>query len=321
MLVVSEKDLEDDVEAGQGTPTGAAGSESGAGVASGESVASPESPTGGSPETPTTELAKPEEGLQGKGADGGHSEGQQPLEKKVFSKQQKIDHAFAEIKAKSQRRIQALEAQIAELKNQSGKAIPKKEEFKSEDEYFDARAEAIQNKKALESKSKELSEEQSELNAQREQEKFETHYPTEENQKRFLEAWGIGQSNGVVKAIHENEVVSSFLGDSDISPKLIEHFCRKPEALQKILSIRDVGRKQNELYSLEQRMKSFLRNQNLKQPTPSKQAPATPPAKPTADNKPKIPILGSQQKAQNNRSGDADDFEKESDIFDFVRGK
>lgn len=321
MLVVSEKDLEDDVEAGQGTPTGAAGSESGAGVASGESVVSPESPTGGSKETPTAEPAKPEEAQQEKVSDGGHSEGQQPLEKKVFSNQEKINHAFAEIKAKSQRKIKAYETRIAELEAQLAKPVPAKGTFENEDDYFDVRAAHVQSVNALKATKQELTEEQSELNAQREQEKFETHYPTEESQKRFLEAWGIGQSNGVVKAIHENEVVSSFLGDSDISPKLIEHFCRKPEALQKILSIRDVGRKQNELYSLEQRMKSFLRNQNSKQPAPSKQAQATPPAKPTADNKPKIPILGSQQKAQNNRSGDADDFEKESDIFDFVRGK
>ena len=319
MLVVSAKDLEDDVENGQGTSTSTTGSESGAGVASSESAVPPENPTGGSPETPTTEPEKPEEAQQEKVSGGGQGEGEKPTEKKTFSRQERIDHAFAEVKAKSQRKIRDLEAQIKELRTQITKEIPKKETFKSEDEYSDTRAGVVVKKELLGTKERELSLEQESLNAATEQAKFEAHYDTPEKQASFHEAWAIGNRNGVIKSIREDETVGSFLKDSDVSPLLIEHLCRKPDVFQKILN--SGSRKQLELFSLEQRLKSFLRSQNLKQSIPSKQALAKPIVPPAADNKPKVPILGSQQKAQNNKVGDADDFEKESDIFDFVRGK
>ena len=147
--------------------------------------------------------------------------------KKVYTQQEKIDHAFAEVKAKSQKKIQSLETEIEALKKQITKPLPKKEEFKTEDEYFDARAEVGAAKVSLTSREKELEAEQKDLNAQKAQARFEAQYTTPEMQQRFQEAWNIGSQNGAIRAIHDDSVVGSFLSDSDLSPKMIEHFCRK----------------------------------------------------------------------------------------------
>ncbi len=235
--------------------------------------------------------------------------------KKVYTQQEKIDHAFAEVKAKSQKKIQSLETEIEALKKQITKPLPKKEEFKTEDEYFDARAEVGAAKVSLTSREKELEAEQKDLNAQKAQARFEAQYTTPEMQQRFQEAWNIGSQNGAIRAIHDDSVVGSFLSDSDLSPKMIEHFCRKPEALKAILDIQNESRKQMELYSLEQRMKNFLRSKNVQNPSIQ----SKPTANTVAPVKAKIPILGSQQKATSNK-GSASDFASDEEVFNFIRG-
>ena len=315
--VFDSKELES-AEEGQSTPASAAVSESGSGVAPTESESNTEKTPTVSDKTSTTEAGrKPEEGSQGKGVKDGPGDGEKPSEKRKFSSQEKVDHAFAEIKAKSQRKIRAYEERIAELEAQLAKPVPAKETFSNEDDYFDARAAHVSKRDALKATTQELTEEQRELNEKSEQAKFEAHYPTEETQKRFSEAWSIGQKNGVIKAIKEDQVVGSFFRDSPLTPKLIEHFCRKPSALQEIISIRDPHRKQMELYSLEQRMKTYLR-------TTAKAAPSSKSeAKPTAVTpaKAKIPVLGSQVKAAANKSKDADDFATDDEVFAFVRSR
>lgn len=314
--VFDPKELES-AEDGQGTPASATVTETGSGVAPAESGSNTVKTTTGSDKTPITEVEKPEGSSQGKGAEGGPGDGEKPSEKRSFSNQEKINHAFAEIKAKSQRKIQAYEARIAELEKQLAKPIPAKETFKTEDDYFDARAAHVHKRDALEATNRELTEEQRELSTKVEQAKFEEHYPTEDAQKRFSEAWAIGQSNGVIKAIKEDQVVGSFFRESPLTPKLIEHFCRKPSALEEIISISDPHRKQMELYSLEQRMKNYLRS-NAKAAPSSKSE-----AKPTAASpaKAKIPVLGSQVKAAANKSKDADDFASDDEVFAFIRSR
>lgn len=314
--VFDSKELES-AEEGQGTNASATVSGSESGVAPTESESTTVGTTAGNKRTPVVEAVKPEEGSQEKGADGGPGDGEKSSDKRRYSHAEKRENAFAEIKAKSQRKIEAYEKRIAELEAQLAKPVPAKETFSNEDEYFDARAAHVSKRDALKATTQELTEEQRDLNEKSEQAKFEAHYPTEENQKRFSEAWSIGQKNGVIKAIKEDQVVGSFFRDSPLTPKLIEHFCRKPSALQEIISIRDPHRKQMELYSLEQRMKNYLR-------TTAKAAPSSKSeAKPTAVTpaKAKIPVLGSQVKAAANKSKDADDFASDDEVFAFVRSR
>jgi hypothetical protein len=234
----------------------------------------------------------------------------QSTEKKVYSRQEKIDHAFAEIKAKSNRKIQNLEEQIRQLKEEQKNNNLSKDKYKTDEDFYAANAKNAATSVILTDKEDALMAEQKELLRAKNESRFNALYDDENKQNKFKEAWNDGLKNGVIKSIQQDATLGSFLRDSDLNPALVEHFCRKPQALYNILSIENESRKQMELYALETRMKNYLNNKERNTNKVNQQ--------PIQQTKKLLPVLGSQNKAGTNK-GNGDDFESADDVFEFIR--
>lgn len=176
-----------------------------------------------------------------------------------FSKQERANYAFTKLKNKHKEKVDRLNAEIDELKKNLEKyKSMKKEDFKSEEDFLDAKLNSKIDTRELERKTSELDE----ARVQKNQAKVNHFYRTDDEKRRYKEVWQLGTKNGILERIGNDKVLTNFILDSDFSPKLLEHFILADGALERIINLDD-KRKEFELYSLEKRLEAFLNNTNF----------------------------------------------------------
>ena len=234
--------------------------------------------------------------------------------KKRYSYQEKINHSFSKLKQRARRQQQKLEEEIEELKkiNEEQRKIIEERKGTTE-EQLDARQDYRWNSREIDKRTRELNElKQSEI-ISKNQIKFNELYQTEADKQSYVEAWKMGQDNGTIAAISQDNDIIDFINESDYGPKLLEHFIRRPDVLEKFSDM-SKGRKNYELYRMEQRLINFLNAQHkiesIKEKSEDKSL--------TENNKKSNSIIGKQiTKSSNIKS--TDDFATDDDVFDFVR--
>src|SRR5690554_1313523 len=232
----------------------------------------------------------------------------------MFSKQERANYAFTKLKNKHKEKDEKLNAEIDELKKNLEKyKLMKKEDFKSEDDFLDAKLNSKIDTRELERKTSELDE----ARVQRNQAKVNHFYRTDDEKRRYKEVWQLGAKNGVLEKIGNDKVLTEFILDSDFSPKLLEHFILADGALERIIHLDD-KRKEFELYSLEKRLEAFLNNTNFNKSKKSGSTERRKLKRNTVKNK--NPILG--RNIQNNSSSkNIKDFSNDDDVFEFIRSR
>ena len=178
---------------------------------------------------------------------------------------------------------------------------------------MDARQDYRWNSREIDKRTRELNDlKQSEI-ISKNQIKFNELYQTDADKQSYIEAWKMGQDNGTIAAISRDNDIIDFINESDYGPKLLEHFIRRPDVLEKFSDM-SKGRKNYELYRMEQRLINFLNAQHkiesLKEKSDDKSL--------TENNKNTNSIIGKQiTKSTSIKS--TDDFATDDDVFDFVR--
>ena len=245
-----------------------------------------------------------------------------------FSKQERANYAFTKLKNKHREKVDRLNAEIDELKKNLEKyKNMKKEDFKSEEDFLDAKLNSKIDTRELERKTSELDE----ARVQRNQAKVNHFYRTDDEKRRYKEVWQLGVKSGILEKIGNDKVLTDFILDSDFSPKLLEHFILADGALERIIHLDD-KRKEFELYSLEKRLEAFLNNTNFNKP---KKSGATERRKLKRNAvksggterrklkrntvKNKNPILG--RNIQNQSAKSSKDFASDDDVFAFIRSR
>lgn len=230
-----------------------------------------------------------------------------------FSKQERANYAFAKLKNKHKEKVEKLNAEIDELKKNLEKhKLMKKEDFKSEDDFIDAKLNSKIDTRELERKTSELDE----ARVQRNQAKVNHFYRTDDEKKRYKEVWQLGAKSGVLEKIGSDKIITEFILDSDFSPKLLEHFILADGALERIIHLDD-KRKEFELYSLEKRLEAFLNNTNLNKTEESGDTERRRLVRNKVKNK--NPILG--RNIQNQSAKSSKDFASDDDVFAFIRSR
>lgn len=230
-----------------------------------------------------------------------------------FSKQERANYAFTKLKNKHREKVDRLNAEIDELKKNLEKyKSMKKEDFKSEEDFLDAKLNSKIDTRELERKTSELDE----ARVQKNQEKVNHFYRTDDEKRRYKEVWQLGAKNGILEKIGNDKVLTNFILDSDFSPKLLEHFILADGALERIIRLDD-KRKEFELYSLEKRLEAFLNNTNFNKPQKSGGTERRKLKRNTVQNK--NPILG--RNIQNQSAKSSKDFASDDDVFAFIRSR
>lgn len=233
--------------------------------------------------------------------------------KSKYTQQEKINHSFSKLKAKNKAKIEKLESENErlrkELESYRNKTV---EDFKSQEEYLDARQDARWNIKEIERRQAEIDELKQEEIAATNRNRFNTLYSTDEEKKNYAEAWEIGKQNGVLEAIASDKDIMNFINDSEYGPKLIEHFIRRPSVLQGFMNM-NTGRKNFELYSMEKRLAKFLNDQATKVNQVKE-----PDNKSLVENKNSNSIIG-KQVTKSDTIKSTDDFASDDDVFAFIR--
>lgn len=234
-------------------------------------------------------------------------------EKKQFTSQEKINFSFSKLKKKHAAEVEALNKKIAEQQkiieefNNKGR-----DQYKSDDEYLDAKLDAREAQRELNRSRQEslalVERQQSEAMRER----VTKLYPSEGLQKVYAEACEQGQRNGALQAMMSDEVIKKYIFESDKSPLLVEAFCRKPELLQKILDTSD-NRKPLACYDLEQRLSRMVEEAEAKARTQSQ------PNTQTTQATSAIPVVGKVANAGVNKSAPSDDWADEKELFKFAR--
>ena len=236
--------------------------------------------------------------------------------KDKFTHQERADYAFTKLKNKHREKVDRLNNEINELKKNLEKyKSMKKEDFKSEDDFIDAKLNSRLDTRAIDEKQAELER----VRVERNQAKIDHFYRTDDEKERYKKIWRLGSENGILEKIGSDKIITEFILDSELSPKLLEHFILADGALSKIINLDD-RRKEFELYSLEKRLETFLKNNNTNF-NKSKKSGSTERRKLKRNTvKNKNPILG--RNIQNNSSSkNIKDFSNDDDVFEFIRSR
>lgn len=236
--------------------------------------------------------------------------------KDKFTHQERADYAFTKLKNKHREKVDRLNDEINELKKNLEKyKFMKKEDFKSEDDFIDAKLNSRLDTRAIDEKQAELER----VRVERNQSKIDHFYRTDDEKERYKKVWRIGSENGILERIGSDKTITEFILDSELSPKLLEHFILADGALSKIINLDD-KRKEFELYSLEKRLEAFLKNNNTNFNNPKKSGVTERRKLKRNTVKNKNPILG--RNIQNNSSSkNIKDFSNDDDVFEFIRSR
>lgn len=230
----------------------------------------------------------------------------------------RVQRRFDRLKRNHQAKIQKRDARIAALQEDLDKANAEIERLKKlgengkvpEDQLIDARVDARTAQRELDRERAAKDEDRVENLREMIAERISTLYPTEKARSVYSEAIAMGKRNGAFDSAMKDAVVREFITDSDLGPKLTEHFCRKPEVLNRLLSMSD-ERRRHELFAMEARLDAFLRSGGKKTAKKENQQP---------DGKAnQAPAIGKQANRGPANKVNAD-FESDDDVFAFVRG-
>lgn len=236
----------------------------------------------------------------------------------------KVQRKFDRLKRNHAAKMQKRDEKIAKLTEDLEKAkreleVLRKEkaEGKATDEQVDdARLNARFAERELQREQEQRGSEYAENVRELVQARIDDLYPTDKAKNAYSEAIKMGQGNGAFKAVFSDEVTRRFLMDSDLGPKLTEHFCRRPEVFEHLLSLSEERRK-HELFAMEARLGLFLKNQAGKKPGNS--SPADPK---NPQNSGQAPAIGKQANRGNgNNVNPNGDWANENELFEFVRGR
>ena len=231
----------------------------------------------------------------------------------------RVQRRFDRLKRNHQAKIQKRDARIAALQADLEKANAELERLRkgkengsaSDEQIAEARIDAGVMKRDLERERQALEEERAENMRELIGERIDALYPSEKHKASYSEAIAMGKRNGAFDSAMKDGVVRNFLVDSDLGPKLTEHFCRRPDVLDDLLSMSE-DRRKHELYAMEARLKAFLAGGGKKKDVKGEDK----------DKKPagaQPPAIGKQANRGASKGGESD-FATDDDVFDFVRG-
>lgn len=226
---------------------------------------------------------------------------------KSFSKnqQEKLGHSFAKLKQKHKQELETLKGEIEQLKKQLETKVVKTD-FEDEDAYLDAKLNERLAKRELDQKQKELDSSSDNLNIQLYTERAKTLYPTSVEQQAYTRAYKKGIEEGTINLVMGDSLIREFIHESEYGPKLIEHFCQKPEVAER-LSTMGVARKSVELVALETRLANYLNKLKTDTQVQSKEK-----------MKVKAPAVGSVANKGANKTNE-DRFQTDEDLWEFMR--
>lgn len=222
------------------------------------------------------------------------------------TQQDKLGHSFAKLKQKHKAEVEGLKNEIAELKKQLETKVVKSD-YESEEEYLDAKLEEKLAKKELASKEKQLDNANNDSSMAFYKERAMVLYPTKVEQDAYSDAYRLGLNNGAINMVYSDPIMRDFIHESDYGPKLIEHFCHKPDVAERLSSM-STARKSVELVALESRLKNYL--ERLAN-TPKQ-------VQPKDKLKVKAPVVGNVANKGNNKIND-DRFNSDEDLWEFLK--
>lgn len=254
----------------------------------------------------------------GDGGHGGEGSGEEAPKGKEDSRGgiDRVQRRFDRLKRNHQAKIQKRDARIAALQADLEKANAELERLRkgkadgtaSDEQIVEARIDAKVAQRDLDREKQALEEERAANMRELIGERIDALYPSAKHKDAYNEAIAMGKRNGAFDGAMKDGVVRNFLVDSDLGPKLTEHFCRRPEVLDRLLSMSE-DRRRHELYAMEARLKVFLDNGGKKKGTKAEE-------KKPAGNQP--PAIGKQANRGASKGGESD-FANDDEVFEFVR--
>ena len=210
---------------------------------------------------------------------------------KDHAKQEKYAWTKINDKVKSLRsRLLELEEENKKLKESTGKKIDKSN-FKSEDEYEDARINAKIDERILnrneDEKSKladELSKAEYEHDVARAKDLIDKTYPNQEDKDKYFTAIKAAKEAGLEKLLSDTDGgkdIVNFCSTSDMAPRIYYHLAMSPKDLVQIVKDNDHASRMSKLNFLESKLDSAF---NAKAVYNSK--------KPSEDKAPEVPVIG-----------------------------
>ena len=204
---------------------------------------------------------------------------------KDHAKQEKYAWTKINDKVKSLRsRLLELEEENKKLKESTGKKIDKSN-FKSEDEYEDARINAKIDERILnrneDEKSKladELSKAEYEHDVARAKDLIDKTYPNQEDKDKYFTAIKAAKEAGLEKLLSDTDGgkdIVNFCSTSDMAPRIYYHLAMSPKDLVQIVKDNDHASRMSKLNFLESKLDSAF---NAK--------------KPSEDKAPEVPVIG-----------------------------
>lgn len=221
------------------------------------------------------------------------------------TQQDKLGHSFAKLKQKHKAEVEGLKNEIAELKKQLETKVVKSD-YATDDEYLDAKLEERLAKKELERKQKQLDNADKESSMAFYKERAMALYPSKVEQDAYTEAYKLGLNNGAINTVYNDPIMRDFIHESEFGPKLIEHFCHKPDVAER-LSNMSTARKSVELVGLETRLKNYL-----------ERLAATQSVQPKEQLKVKAPVVGNVANKGSNKT-DTDRFNSDEELWEFMK--
>lgn len=233
---------------------------------------------------------------------------------KSFNKtqQEKLGHSFSKLKAKHKAEVDGLKKEIEDLKKQLENKVVKSD-FENEEEYLDAKLEEKLAKKELAKKEQELDNKQSNGVMEFYTERARILYPTKQEQDAYTKAYQKGVNEGTIELVMGDSIIKEFIHESEFGPKLIEHFCMRPEVAER-LSNMGTARKSVELVALESRLKNYLEKLASKEAQPKVETQNSSKEK----LKVKAPVIGKVANKGVNKTNE-DRFNSDEDLWEFMR--
>jgi hypothetical protein len=212
---------------------------------------------------------------------------------KDHAKQEKYAWTKINDKVKSLRsRLLELEEENKKLKESTGKKIDKSN-FKSEDEYEDARINAKIDERILnrneDEKSKladELSKAEYEHDVARAKDLIDKTYPNQEDKDKYFTAIKAAKEAGLEKLLSDTDGgkdIINFCSTSDMAPRIYYHLAMSPKDLVQIVKDNDHASRMSKLNFLESKLDSAF---NANKPAVEKKVADTVPASE------QVPVIG-----------------------------